>query len=122
MLDRTARKSESAELGTIKAIEPDSDLFTVAEQVDLAEKDFHDAVARRNEAHIEYLRQPSIKTRETFKAAKVAEAIALKILDAEVGWLATTRAKTITGLKLKASYTCMEGKLAESIVEDIVQL
>jgi hypothetical protein len=122
MLDRTARKSESAELGTIEAIEPDSDLFTVAEQVDLAEKDFHDAVARRNEAHIEYLRQPSIKTRETFKAAKVAEAIALKTLDAEVGWLATTRAKTITGLKLKASYTCMEGKLAESIVEDIVQL
>ena len=68
MLDRTARKSESAELGTIKAIEPDSDLFTVAEQVDLAEKDFHDAVARRNEAHIEYLRQPSIKHRSRYHA------------------------------------------------------
>jgi hypothetical protein len=63
-------KSESAELGMIEAIEPDADLFTVAEQVDLAEKDFHDAVARRNEAHIEYLRQPRIETRETFKAAK----------------------------------------------------
>jgi hypothetical protein len=115
-------KRESAELGMIEAIEPDADLFTVAEQVDLAEKDFHDAVARRNEAHIEYLRQPSIKTRETFKAAKAAEAIALKILDAEVGWLVSTRATTVIGLKLKASYTFMEGKLADSIVEDILQL
>ena len=62
------------------------------------------------------------KTRETFKAAKVAEAIALKILDAEVGWLVSTRATTIIGLKLKASYTSMEGKLADSIVEDLLQL
>jgi hypothetical protein len=61
-------------------------------------------------------------TRETFKAAKAAEAIALKILDADVGWLVSTRARTVIGLKLNASYTSMEGKLADSIVEDILQL
>jgi hypothetical protein len=115
-------KKESTGLGMIEAIEPDADLFTVAEQVDLAEKALHDALARRNEAHIAYLRQPSIRTRETFKAAKAAEAVALEILDAEVGWLASTRATTVIGLKLKASYTSMEGKLANSIVEDIIKL
>jgi hypothetical protein len=115
-------KKESDGLGMIETIDPDADLFTVTKQVDLAEKDFHNALARRNEAHIAYLRQPSIKTRETLKAAKAAEANALEILDAEVGWLGSTRAKTIIGLKLKASYTCMEGKLADSIVEDILQL
>jgi hypothetical protein len=92
----------------------------VAEQVDLAEKSFHDALARRNEAHIAYLLQPSIEARETFKAAKAAEAIALEILDTEVGWLASLRATTVIGLKLKASYASAKGKLTDSIVEDIL--
>ena len=44
------RKSESTGFGMIEAIEPEAELFAVAEQVDLAEKAFHDALARRNEA------------------------------------------------------------------------
>ena len=51
-----------------------------------------------------------------------AEAVALEILNAEVRWLASTRATTVIGLKLKASYASTEGKLADSIVEDILQL
>jgi hypothetical protein len=43
-------------------------------------------------------------TREALEAAKTAEAIALEILNAKVRWLARTRATTVTGLKLKASY------------------
>ena len=58
----------------------------------------------------------------TREAAKTAEAIALEILNAEVRWLASTRATTVTGLKLKASYACIESKLADSILEDILQL
>ena len=106
----------------IEAIEPEAELFAVAEQVDLAEKAFHDALARRNEAQIAYLREPNIKTREALEAAKTAEAVALEILNAEVRWLASTRATTIIELKLKASYASTEGKLADSIVEDILQL
>jgi hypothetical protein len=68
------------------------------------------------------LRQPSIIAHVALEAAKTAEAVALEILDAEVGWLASTRATTVIGLKLKASYASMEGKLADSIVEDILQL
>ena len=105
-----------------EAIEPESELFTVAEQVDLAEKAFHGALARRNEAQIAYLREPSIMTREALEAAKTAEAVALEILNAEVRWLARTRATTVIGLKLKASYASTEGQLANSIVEDILQL
>jgi hypothetical protein len=59
--------------------------FALAEQVDLAEKAFHDALARRNEAQIAYLREPSIMTREAFEAAKTAEAVALEILDTMAG-------------------------------------
>ena len=44
----------------IEAIEPEAELFALAEQVDLAEKAFHDALACRNEAQIAYLREPSI--------------------------------------------------------------
>ena len=102
--------------------EPEAELFAVAEQVNLAEKAFHDALARRNDAQIAYLRQPSIITRVAFEAAKKAEADALEILDGEVRGLASTRATTVIGLKLKASYACTEGKLADSIVEDILQL
>ena len=36
--------------------------------------------------------------------------------------LASTRATTVNGLKLKASYASTEGKLADSIVKDILQL
>jgi hypothetical protein len=68
------------------------------------------------------LRQPSIKTREALEAAKTAEAVALEILNTDVRWLASTRATTVIGLKLKASYAATEGKLADSIVEDILQL
>jgi hypothetical protein len=91
-------------------------------QVDVAEKTFHDALTRRNEAQIAYLREPSIMTREANEAAKIAEAVALEILDTEVRWLASTRATTVIGLKLKASYASTEGTLADSIVEDILRL
>src|ERR1700730_7103794 len=115
-------KNESTGLAMIEAIEPEAKLFALAEQVDLAEKVLHDALARRNEAQIAYLREPSIMTREAFEAAKTAEAVALEILDTEVRRLARTRATTVTGLKLKASYASTEDKLADSIVEDILQL
>jgi hypothetical protein len=115
-------KNESTGPAMIEAIESEAELFTVADQVDLAEKTFHDALARRNEAQIAYLREPSTMTREALEAAKTAEAVALEILNAEVRWLASTRATTVTGLKLKASYASTEGKLADSIVEDILQL
>jgi cytochrome bd-type quinol oxidase subunit 2 len=55
-------------------------------------------------------------------AAKTVEAVALEILNAEVQWLASTRATTVIGLKLKASYASTESKLADSVVEDILQL
>jgi hypothetical protein len=64
----------------------------------------------------------SIKTREAFEAAKTAEAVALEFLDAEVGWLANIRATTVIRLKLKASYASTEDRLADSIVQDILQL
>ena len=115
-------KSESTGFGMIEAIEPEAELFAVAEQVDLAEKAFHDALARRNAAQIAYLREPHILTREALEAAKTAEAVAREILNAEVQWLASTRATTVMGLKLKASYASTESKLADSIVEDILQL
>ena len=110
----------------IDAIEPEAELFALAEQVDLAEKAFHDALARRNEAQIAYLRKPSIKTHEAFEVAKTAEALALEILDTEIRRLANTNATTVIGIKLKALYASAsastEGKLADSIVEDILQL
>jgi hypothetical protein len=121
-LGKAALENESTGLAMIEAIESEAKLFALAEQVDLAEKAFHEALARRNEAQIAYLREPSIMTREAFEAAKTAEAVALEILDTEVRWLARTRATTVTGLKLKASYASTEGKLADSIVEDILQL
>jgi hypothetical protein len=68
------------------------------------------------------LRQPNILTRKAFEAAKTAEAIALEILGTEVRRLVSTRAATVIGLKLKASFASTEAKLADSIVEDILQL
>jgi hypothetical protein len=114
--------NESAGFAMVEAIEPEAELFALAEQVDLAEKAFHEALARRNKVHIAYLREPNILTREAFEAAKRAEAVALELLDTEVRWLARIRATTLMGLKLKASYASTEGKLADSIIEDILQL
>ena len=104
------------------AIELEAELFALAAHVDFAEKAFHDAVARRNEAQIEYLSEPSIIAHVAFEGAKTAEAVALEILDTEVRRLASTRATTVNGFKLKASYASTEGKLADSIVENILQL
>jgi len=112
----------STGLALAEAIEPKAKLFALAEQVALAEKAFHDAFARRNEAQIAYLREPNILTRKALEAAKTAEAVALEILNAEVRCLASIRATTVIGLKLKASYASTEAKLADSIIEDILQL
>jgi hypothetical protein len=68
------------------------------------------------------LREPCIITREALEAAKTAKAVALEILNAEFRWLAGTRATSVIELKLKASYAATEGKLADSILEDILQL
>ena len=107
-------KNGSTGLARIEAHEPEAELFARAEQVDLADKVFHDAFARRNEAQIAYLRAPSTVTRAALEAAKTTEAVAQEILDTEIGWLARTRATTVTGLKLKASYASTTGKLADS--------
>jgi hypothetical protein len=115
-------KNESTGLTMIEGIESETVLFALAEQVDSAEKAFHDVLARRNEAQIAYLREPNIMTREALVGAKTAEAVALEILDTVVRWLASTRATTVTGLKLKASYASTEGKLADSVVADVLQL
>jgi hypothetical protein len=115
-------KNESVRLATGTAKGPEAELFALAERFDFADKVFHDALAHRNEAQIAYLRKPSIMTREALETAKAAEAIALESLDTVVRQLASTRATTVIGLKLKASYASTEGKLADSIVEDILQL
>jgi hypothetical protein len=94
----------------------DAELFT------LAEKAFHDAFARRNEAQIAYLRDPSIMTLHALEKSKTAEAAALEILDTEIRRLANTRATTVIGLKLKASYAFTDGTLADSIVGDLLRL
>ncbi|MGO9720355.1 MAG: hypothetical protein ACLPOA_07150 [Methylocella sp.] len=44
------------------------------------------------------------------------------MLDTEIRWLASIRATTVIGLKLKASYALTEATLADSIIEDILQL
>jgi hypothetical protein len=103
-------------------IESETELFARAEKVDLAEKDAHEALAHSNDAEVAYLRNPNNHTRVAFEDAKTAAAVALEILDAEVRWLASTRARTVRGLKLKASYVPWEGALADSIIEDILQL
>jgi hypothetical protein len=106
----------------INGIESETELFARAEKVDLAEKDAHEALAHSNDAEITYLRKPNSHTRVAFEDAKTAAAVALEILDAELRWLASTRARTVRGLKLKASYVPLEGVVADSIIEDILQL
>ncbi|QBR71912.1 hypothetical protein CU048_12240 [Beijerinckiaceae bacterium] len=106
----------------IDATEPEAELFALAARVDAAERAFHDALAHRNQLQIAYLREPSAGSREALEAAKVAEAFALQSLDTVVRRLASTRATTVKGLKLKASFAATEGKLADSIVEDVLHL
>ena len=114
--------SEGTGFATIETSGPEAELFALAEKVELAEKAFHDALLCRNEAQIAYLRDPSIMTLQALEKSKTAEAVALEILDTEIRRLASTRATTVIGLKLKASYASTDGKLADSIVGDLLQL
>jgi hypothetical protein len=107
---------------TINGIESETELFAQAEQVDLAERDAHEAFAHSNDAEIAYLRKPNNHTRAALEDTKTAAAVAREILDVELRWLASTRARTVRGLKLKASYVPLEGTLADSIIEDILEL
>jgi len=116
------RNSESMGFATIETNGPETKLFALAEMVESAEKAFHDAVLCRNEAQIAYLRAPSIMTLQALEKSKTAEAVALDILDTEIRRLASTRATTVIGLKLKASYASTGDKLADSIVGDLLRL
>jgi hypothetical protein len=115
-------KSRGTGFATIEISSPEAELFALAAKVESAEKAFHDALLHRNEAQIAYLRDPGIMTLQALEKSKTAEAIAADILDTEVRSLASTRATTVTGLKLKASYASTNGKLADSIVGDLLQL
>ena len=114
--------SESSGFATIETSGPEAELFVLAEKVESAEKTFHNALLCRNEAQIAYLRDPSIMTLQSLEKSKTAEAVALEILDTEIRRLASTRATTVIGLKLKASYAFTDSKLADSIVGDLLQL
>jgi hypothetical protein len=113
--------SQGMGFATIETSGPEAELFALAEKVDLAEKAFHHALLCRNEAQIAYLRDPSIMTLQALEKSKTAEAVALEILDTEIRKLASTRATSVIGLKLKASYAFTDSKLADSIVVDILQ-
>ena len=113
--------SEGTGFATIETSGPEAELFALAEKVESAEKAFHNALLCRNEAQIAYLRDPSIMTLQALEKSKTAEAVALEILATEVRRLASTRATTVIGLKLKASYAFTDSKLADSIVVDILQ-
>jgi len=115
------RNSERAGFATIQTSGPEAGLFALAEQVESADKAFHDALLCRNEAQIAYLRDPSIMTLQALEKSKTAEAVALNILDRDIRKLANTRATTVMGLKLKASYASTGGTLADSIVGDLLQ-
>ena len=108
--------SQGTGFATIETSGPEAELFA------LAEKAFHNAVLCRNEAQIAYLRDPSIMTLQALEKSKTAEAVALEILDTEIRRLASTRATTVIGLKLKASYATTGGALADSIVGDLLRL
>jgi hypothetical protein len=133
VLSRTARgfgnnatiggeKSRSSGFATNVTSGPEAELFSLAAKVDSAEKAFHNALLCRNEAQIAYLRDPNIVTLQTLEKSKTAEAVAADILDAEIRRLSSTRATTVIGLKLKASYASPEGMLSDSIVGDLLQL
>src|SRR5208337_2068099 len=114
--------SEDTEFATIETNGPETKLFALAEKVESAEKAFHDALLCRNEAQIAYLRDPSIMTLQALENSRTAEAVALEILDTQLRRLASTRATTVVGLKLKASYASTDDMLADSIVGDLLQL
>lgn len=114
--------SEGMGLATIETSGPEAELFALAGKVESAEKAFHSALLCRNEARIAYLRDPSTMTLQALEKSKSAEAVALDILDTEIRRLASTRATTVIGLKLKASYASTDGKLADSIAGDLLQL
>jgi hypothetical protein len=101
---------------------PEAELFALAEKVESAEKAFHNALLCRNEAQIAYLRDPTTMTFQALEKSKTAEAVALNILDRDIRKLANTRATTVMGLKLKASYASTGGTLADSIVGDLLRL
>ena len=115
-------KNERTGIAMIKTIESEAELFALAEQVDLAEKTFHDALARRNEAQIAYLREPSIMTREAIEAAKIAEAVALEILNRPMAGQHSRHDGNRAQAEGVARHASTEGTLADSIVEDILQL
>jgi hypothetical protein len=115
------RNSEGTGFATIETSGLEAELFALAEKVESAEKAFHDALLCRSEAQIAYLRDPSIMTLQSLEKSKTAEAVALEILDTEIRRLASTRATTVIGLKLKAAYAFTDSKLADSIVVDILQ-
>lgn len=106
---------------TIETSAREAELFALAEKVESAEKAFHNAVLCRNEAQIAYLRDPTIMTLQSLEKSKTAEAVALEILDTEIRRLASTRATTVIGLKLKASFAFTDGMLADSIVGDLLR-
>ena len=113
---------EGTGFATIETSGPEAELFALAEKVESAEKAFHDTVLCCNEAQIAYLRDPTIMTLQSLEKSKTAEAVALEILDTEIRRLASTRATTVIGLKLKASYASTGGTLADSIVGDLLRL
>ena len=113
---------EGTGFATIETSGPEAELFALAEKVESAEKAFHDTVLCCNEAQIAYLRDPTIMTLQSLEKSKTAEAVALEILDTEIRKLASTRATTVIGLKLKASYASTDGTLADSIVGDLLRL
>ncbi|MGO9238893.1 MAG: hypothetical protein ACLP4V_34095 [Methylocella sp.] len=115
-------KSRGAGFATIEISSPEAELFALARKVESSEKAFHNALLCRNEAQIAYLRDPNIMTLQSLEKSKTAEAVALEILDSEIRRLASTRATTVSGLKLKASYAFTDGMLADSIVGDLLRL
>jgi hypothetical protein len=115
-------KSGGTGFATTETSGPEAELFALGAKVESAEKAFHYALLCRNEAQIAYLRDPNIITLQALEKSKTAEAIAADILDTEIRRLASTRATTVIGLKLKASYASTDGKLADSIVGDLLRL
>jgi hypothetical protein len=113
--------SEGTGFAKMDASGPEAELFALAEKVESAEKAFHDALLWRNEAQIAYLRDPTIMTLQSLEKSKTAEAVALEIRDTDIRRLASARATTVIGLKLKASYAFTDSKVADSIVGDILQ-
>jgi hypothetical protein len=128
LVDRTFRstigrgKSRGSGFATTETRGPEAELFALGAKVESAEKAFHDALLCRNEAQIAYLRDPGTMPLQALEKSKTAEAVAADILDTAVRRLASTRAMTVIGLKLKASYAFTDSRLADSIVGDLLQL